>query len=156
MARVGKIFGSLQRGHAKNTNGGSSSGHVGQGIGQVEVMWWSNINFNLLNKVEQKGLDGTVTSTMKPAEKTFYKTSSAQEDATEVLYVEIVHPVLSMLKEQLIALLFRHGNIDVTFDEMGMFGHTCQMPDDLVSNASHKSGLVRSLSPRIVPLIINA
>ena len=38
MARIGKVFRSLQGSHANNTNVSSSSGHAGENIGWLEVV----------------------------------------------------------------------------------------------------------------------
>ena len=134
--RISKILGSLEWGHTNNTNVGSSSGHVGENAGRLEVVWQGNIDCNALNEMKHEGFDGTVISTMKVPNKTLQKVSITQEDATEVHHMKIVRPILAVLKKRVAALLFGHGNINVALDET--------------------SGLVSSLSPRPVPLIVNA
>ena len=79
-----------------------------------------------------EGLDGTVTSTVEVALKTFHKVPINQEDDTEVHHVEVTRPTLATLEEQIIALLFRHSNVNVALSKMRMLGNMRQLPKDLI------------------------
>ena len=135
-ARIGKFFVGLKRSHANSTNVGSSSGHARKDIGRLKMMGQSNINSNVLNKMEQEGLDGTIVGAMEIAKKALHKALVAQEDATEVHHVKTVHPILATLEEQFIALLFGCGNVNVALDKTRMLGHIRYLPKDLVSTHS--------------------
>ena len=78
--------------------------------------------------MQHEGLDGTVTSTVEVALKTFHKVPINQEDDTEVHHVEVIRPTLATLEEQIIALLFRHSNVNVALRKMRMLGHMRQLP----------------------------
>ena len=132
-ARIGKVLGSLQQSHANNTNFGGSSGHVQKDIGQVEVMGQSNINRDASNKMWHEGLDGTVASAVEVAQKTFHKAPIGQEDATEAHHVDVICPILAILEENFIALLFGRGSVNMALNKTSVFGHICQLPKDLMS-----------------------
>ena len=64
----------------------------------MEVMRQGISNRNALNEMEHEGLGGTIVSTVEIAKKALHKISIAQEDAVEVHHMEIVRPVLAILK----------------------------------------------------------
>ena len=104
-------------------------------IGRLKVVGQSNIDLDVPNKVEHKGLDGAIVGTVKVTKEAFHKAPIAPEHAMEAHHVKIVHLVLAILEEGFIALLFRHSNINVPFNEMRMLGHICQSPKNLVSTS---------------------
>ena len=70
-------------------------------------MGQSNVNCKASNKMKHEGLDGAIVSAVKIAKEALYKVAITQENASEVHHMEIVHPVLTTLKERLIGIIAR-------------------------------------------------
>ena len=90
---------------------------------------------NSSDQVKHQRLEAGVVRRVHVAQKAFGEVSVAQEDASDVVHVEIVLPRSTVVKESVEATLNRHAEIGRGIDQARMFGQVRKLPHHLVATA---------------------